>query len=98
MSDRAAGFVCLLRARRGPRTAMDPNWEAQRHANEVRYWARYLDEFASFLPGIRHRRGDARASRLVRDVIAEIKATHGEDAAVIARDKARRCLARGGRA
>lgn len=86
MTDARAGFVCLLRARPGPRTAIDPHWEAQRHENEVRYWAAHLDELASFLPGIRRRRGDARGARLVRDVIAEIKTTKGEDAGVIARD------------
>lgn len=85
MTDPRPGFVCLLR--RGPQTEPSPEWEAGRHAHEVGYWAEHLDEFVSFLPGIRRRRGDERARALVGDVLTAIRGTEGQDAAVLARDR-----------
>lgn len=61
-------------------------WEAQRHANEARYWAEHLEEMVKRVSGLRRNRGDERAGRLARDVIEGVKAAHGQDAAVIARD------------
>lgn len=68
--------------------AVIANWEADRWANEVRYWAEHLDEFVKRLPAIRRNRmGDERARRLVGDVVKEIRGAVGQDAAVIARDR-----------
>lgn len=69
------------------RTPPDMDREARRHKNEVRYWAAHLDEFVSFLPGIRRHRGNERVSRLVADVLDDIRAAQGQDAAVLARDR-----------
>lgn len=77
------------RQARVPRTPPDLEWEARRHDNEVRYWAAHLDEFVSFLPGIRRHRGDGAANRLVGGVIGSIQGTEGRDAAVLARDRLR---------
>ena len=62
-------------------------WETGRHRNEVEYWVLHLDEFAARLPRLRHIRGDERAGRLVRDVIAAVRSEGGPDEAVIARDR-----------
>lgn len=85
MTDLDVAYVHLLR--RGPRTPPEPDWEAGRYENEVRYWAKYFDEFISFLPGLRRHRGNDRVARLVADVVAEIKRARGQDAAVLARDR-----------
>lgn len=70
-----------------PRTEPLAEWEARRHANEARYWARCFDEFVRALLRMRRNRGDERVARLVRDVLAEIAAAQGADAAVLARDR-----------
>lgn len=91
MTDGWVAIVCSrghgCRTVRGPRTEPPPEWEAQRHANEALYWAGNLDEFAKSLPRMRLNRGDGRGARLVRDVIAAVKAAQGADAAVFARDR-----------
>lgn len=76
-----------LPLRRGPRTLPSPEWESLRHSYEVCYWAARLDEMVSRLPGLRRHRGEARAGRLVRDVLDELRATQGLDASVMARDR-----------
>ncbi len=94
MTEPPPGFVCLLR--RGPRTPSDPGWEARRCANEAAYWAEHLEEFVKRLPGIRRHRGDERAARLTRDVVAAVgkaqglprhAGSRGPDEAVLARER-----------
>lgn len=63
-------------------------WEARLHTNEVAYWAEHLDEFEKRLPRLRRNRlGDARAARMVRDVLKELQATHGRYLAQMARGR-----------
>lgn len=71
-----------------PKVAAIAEWEAQRHANEVAFWAERLDEFVMRLPNIRRMRlGDERAAGMVRDVIEAVRMAEGPDAAVLARDR-----------
>ena len=94
MTDDWTAIVCSrghgCRTIRVPRAAPSPEmleWEARRHRNEVEWWGANLDEFAARLPRLRHICGDARAARLVRDVIAAVRRERGPDEAVIARDR-----------
>lgn len=80
------GFLSLLR-RPGPRTPPDPGWEERRAANEAAFWAEHLDEFVTRLPGMRRNRGDARATRLTRDVVAAVGQARGPDEAALARER-----------
>lgn len=72
---------------RVPRTQPTAEWEARRHEHEARFWAEHIDHFVLALPRMRLDRGDERMARLVRDVIAAVKAAEGYDAAVLARDR-----------
>lgn len=85
MKPEGLGIVCLLR--RGLRTESPPEWEARRHALEAAFWAAHLDEFRKCLPRIRRNRGDARAARLVRGVLAEVEGLEGTEAALGARKR-----------
>lgn len=86
-TDPPPGFLSLLRCPRCPRTPLRAEWEESRRANEAAYWAGHLDEFVTRLPRMRHNRGETRAARLVRDVIAAIGKARGPDEAVFARER-----------
>lgn len=62
-----------------------PEWEGRRHALEAAFWAAHLQEFEACLARLRRIRGDARATRLVRDVLAEVEAAQGTEAALLER-------------
>lgn len=66
-------------------TSPDMDWEARRHQNEVRFWAKHLDDMLTHLPGLRRHRGNEGAARLADDVLEDIKATQGERRAEEAR-------------
>ena len=91
MTDRWTAIICSrqdgCRSVRVPRTSLPIEWENRRHENECAYWAAHMDEFVSFLPGIRRRRGDQRTERLVGGVIGAIQATEGKLAAWQARKR-----------
>lgn len=77
----------LPACRGGPRTEPPPAWEARRHALEAVFWAAHLQEFEECLARLRRNRGDARATRLVRDVLAKVEDTQGTGAALLERER-----------
>lgn len=62
-------------------------WVARHHAYKVAYWAKHLKEFERRFPRMRRKRGDAWTAGLMGDVLRELRATQGEDAANDARER-----------